>query len=89
MATVSGGMPQAAAAEAAAAAAGVQESRLAENFYRFQQREQRRTGEQVAWQADALLHFTETMAAEDAGVADTRLVRLPAVTLHLLLGAAG
>jgi hypothetical protein len=48
MATVSGGMPQAAAAEAAAAAAGVQESRLAENFYRFQQREQRRTGEEAA-----------------------------------------
>jgi hypothetical protein len=46
MSTVSGGMPQAAAAAAAAAAAGVQQSRLSENFYRFQQREQRRTGEQ-------------------------------------------
>lgn len=45
MATVSGGMPQAAAAVAAATAAGVQQSRLVENFYRFQQREQRRTGE--------------------------------------------
>lgn len=44
MSTVSGGMPQAAAAVAAAAAAGVQQSRLTENFYRFQQREQRRTG---------------------------------------------
>jgi hypothetical protein len=44
MATVSGGMPQAAAAVAAAAAAGVQQTRLVEGFYRFQQREQRRTG---------------------------------------------
>jgi hypothetical protein len=48
MATISGGMPQAAAAAAAATAAGVQQSRLVENFYRFQQREQRRTGESLA-----------------------------------------
>ena len=45
MSTLGGGVPQRAAAAAAAAAAGAQESRLSETFYRFQQREQRRSGE--------------------------------------------